>query len=164
MDSILPVSHGIQDDEALTPSPLASSSTHNIRGQHDYIQHRGLNNKLDLIRFILELLTSVTPYSFLMITQALATSQLNSSCKQEYHPPRLQLGSLPDSRCTKTSTLQQSIFPWERIMAHGLSSFSISGRESFSYIFLRTATTTPTTPVLQLSWQKHAMIHKLIKI
>ena len=74
-----------------------------------------------------------------MITQALATSQLNSSCKQEYHPPRLQPGSLPDSSCTKTSTLQQSIFPWERIMAHGLSSFSISGREYFSYIFLHTA-------------------------
>jgi len=166
MDSLLPVSNGTNlqddndDDEALAlPSRLI------IYTQHDYIQHRGLNNKLDLIRFILELVTSGASYSFFIITQALATSQLNSSCKQEYHPPRLQPGSLPDSSCTKASTLQRSIFPWERILAHELSSFSISsGRESFSYIFLRTATTTPTTPVLQLSWQKHAMIHKLIKI
>ena len=112
MDSLLPVSNGTNlqddndDDEALAlPSRLI------IYTQHDYIQHRGLNNKLDLIRFILELVTSGASYSFFIITQALATSQLNSSCKQEYHPPRLQPGSLPDSSCTKASTLQRSIFP-----------------------------------------------------
>lgn len=38
-----------------------------------YTKHRGLNNKLDLIHFILELVTTDTSYSFVTITQALTT-------------------------------------------------------------------------------------------
>jgi hypothetical protein len=81
--------------------------------------------------------------------------------------------SLTDSRCTKPSTLQQAnnnkfwgtteIFPM--IKENCARTIHIQHiREGIFQIFFGTATTTPTTPVLQSNWQKYAMIHKLIKI